>query len=101
MNIPEWLDRKEAEGVDVSQIELPEELLFDAVPDETVFFKTYNPCSILCAREHPYATVERYGHWYHCRGQDKTAGIHKTGMEWRFFTKSRDLAVATARARIE
>ena len=101
MDITEWLDRKEAEGIDVSQIEPPEELLFDAVSDETVFFKSYNPCSILCAREHPYATVERYGQWYLCRGQDKKAGIHATGMEWRFFTKDKELAIRTARSRIE
>ncbi|OPY06885.1 MAG: hypothetical protein A4E67_01335 [Syntrophaceae bacterium PtaB.Bin038] len=101
MNISEWLDRKEAEGVDVSQIELPGELLFDAVPDETVFFETYNPCSILCAREHPYATVERYGRWYCGRGQDKKAGIHRTGMEWRFNTRNKDLAIRTARSHIE
>jgi len=101
MNIAEWLDCKEAEGVDVSQIELPEELLFDAIPDESGFFKTYIPCSILCDREHPYATVERYGRWYYCRGQDKKAGIHKTGMEWRFITRNKDLAIRTARSRIE
>ena len=101
MNISDWLDKKEAEGADVSQIELPEELLFDAVPDETVFFKTYNPCSILCAKEHPFSTVERFGHWYSCRGQDKKAGIHATGMEWRFFTRDKDLAIKTAKSHIE
>lgn len=101
MSISDWLDQKEKEGFDVSRIEPPEELLSDAVPDETVFFKTYNPCSILCAKEHPYATVERYGHWYLCRGQDKKAGIHKTGMEWRFITRNKDLAIRTARSHIE
>jgi len=101
MNISEWLDRKEAEGADVSQIELPEELTYDSVPDETVFFKTYNPCSILCAKEHPFSTVERFGHWYSCRGQDKKAGIHATGMEWRFFTRDKDLAIKTAKSHIE
>ena len=101
MNISEWLDQKEEEGVDLSRVELPEELLFDAVPDETVYFKTYNPCSILCAKEHPYSTVERFGRWYYCRGQDRKAGIHVTGLEWRFFTRDRNLAVQTARSRIE
>ncbi len=101
MNISDWLDKKEAEGVDVSHIELPEELTYDNVPDETVFFKTYNPCSILCAKQHPFSTVERVGHWYYCRGQDKKAGIHTTGMEWRFFTRDKDLAIKTAKSHIE
>lgn len=101
MSISDWLDMQEAAGADVSHIALPEELAFDAVPDEVVYFKTYNPCSILCAKEHPYATVERYGHWYLCRGQDKKAGIHKTGMEWRFITRNKDLAIRTARSHIE
>ena len=101
MNIAEWLDQKGKEGVDVSRIEPPEELLFDAAPDETVFFRTYNPCSILCAKNHPFATVERFGRWYYCRGQDRKAGIHTTGMEWRFFTKDKELAIRTAQSRIE
>jgi hypothetical protein len=101
MNISEWLDKKEAEGIDVSQIVLPDELLRDEDPDETVFFKAFNPCSILCPKEHPFSTVERFGHWYYCRGQDKKAGIHATGMEWWFFTKDKDLAVKTAKSHIE
>jgi hypothetical protein len=101
MSISDWLDMKEAEGVDVSGIELPEELLYDASADETVFFKTYNPCSILCAKDHPFSTVERYGHWYYCRGQDRKAGIHATGMEWRLFTKDKGLAIQTAKSHIE
>ena len=101
MTISDWLDRKEAEGIDVSQITLPDELAFDSVPDETVSFQTYNPCSILCDRNHPFSTVERFGHWYHARGQDKKAGIHKSGMEWSFFTKDKDLAIKTARSHIE
>jgi hypothetical protein len=79
MGISDWLDMQEAARVDVSNIALPEELAFDAVPDETVFFKTYNPCSILCAKEHPFATVERYGRWYWCRGQDRKAGSSSGG----------------------
>ena len=101
MGISEWLDMKEAEGADVARVELPQELRFDAVPDETVYFKSYNPCSILCSKEHPYSTVERFGHWYYCRGQDRKAGIHTTGMEWHFFTKDKNLAIQTARTHIE
>ena len=33
MNISEWLDEKEAEDVDVSQIVLPDDLSYDEVPD--------------------------------------------------------------------
>ena len=101
MNISDWLDRKVAEGIDVSQIALPDDLSYDAVPDEVVFFQVLQPCSILCSKNHPFSTVERFGHWYSCRGQDKKAGIHATGMEWTFVTKDKDLAVKTARSRIE
>jgi len=48
MKISDWLDEKEAENVDVSQIELPTDISFDAVPDETVFFIEDNPCGFLC-----------------------------------------------------
>lgn len=101
MTISDWLDRKEAEGIDVSQITLPDELSRDEDPDETVFFKAFNPCSILCTGNHPFSTVERFGRWYYCRGQDKKAGIHKSGMEWSFFTKDKDLAIKTAKSHIE
>lgn len=35
MNISKWLDEKEAESLDVSQIALPKDLSYDGVPDET------------------------------------------------------------------
>ncbi len=101
MNISEWLDRKEAEGADLSQITLPETMTFDNPPDETVYFKQYRPCSVLCSGNHPFSTVERYGRWYHARGQDKKAGIHRKGMEWSLFTKDKDLAIKTAQSHIE
>lgn len=101
MKIPKWLDEKEAEGVDVSQIELPDDLLYDAEPSEVVFFEVYRPCSMLCAKNHPFATVERFKHWYYCRGQDKKAGIHTKGMEWKFFTKNKELAIRTAKSHME
>jgi hypothetical protein len=101
MKISDWLDEKEAENLDVSQIALPEELSYDEVPDETIFFEEINPCGILCTGNHPFSTVERLGHWYYCRGQGKEAGIHSSKMEWRLFTKDRDLAVQTAKAHIE
>jgi hypothetical protein len=101
MRISEWLDKKEAEGFDVSQIQLPEYLSYDELPDETVFYEEIRPCGILCTRNHPFSTVERFGHWYHCRGQDKKAGIHSSEMKWRLFTKDLDLAIKTAKSHIE
>jgi hypothetical protein len=101
MTVSEWLDAQEAQGIDVSQIDLPEDLSYDAVPDETIYFNEFRPCSILCPENHPYATVERFGRWYMSRGQDKTAGIHSTDGFWHLFTKDRDLAVETARSHVE
>jgi len=101
MKISDWLDEKEAENVDVSQIELPTDLSFDAVPDETIFFKEDNPCGLLCTDNHPFSKVERFGHWFYCKGQDKKAGIHSSQMKWRLFTKNKNLALQTAKARIE
>ena len=49
MNISKWLDKKESEGVDVSQIVLPEDMKNDEAPDETIFFKEINHCGILCS----------------------------------------------------
>lgn len=101
MLIAEWLDEKEREKVDVSQIELPRNMAYDQDPDETIFYQEYRPCGLFCTENHPFATVERFGHWYYCRGQDKKAGIHSAEMKWRFFTKDRELALATAKAHLE
>ena len=101
MKLSEWLDRKEAEGLDVSQIALPDDLTYDEDPDETIYFKEIKPCGILCEQNHPFSTVERFGHWFYSRGQDKKAGIHASGMEWRLFTRNEDLAIKTAMAHIE
>lgn len=48
MSISEWLDKKDSEGVDVSHIEVPDDLAYDEVPDETIYFKQIRPCGILC-----------------------------------------------------
>ena len=101
MQISDWLDEKEAEKVDVSQIILPADMSFDEAPEESVYFKEYKPCGVLCTKNHPFSTVERFGHWYYCRGQDKKAGIHSSGMKWRLFTRDKDLALQTAKAHIE
>jgi hypothetical protein len=39
---------------------------------------------------HSFSTVERFGHWYFCRGRNKATGIHSSGMEWKLFTKEKD-----------
>jgi hypothetical protein len=97
----EWLDEREAEGLDVSQIVIPANLSFDEKPAETIFFEEIKTCGLLCTENHPFSTVERFGHWYICRGQDKNAGIHSSGMEWKLITKDKDLAIRTARSHIE
>lgn len=101
MTISEWLDEKEAEGTDVSQITLPADLSYDEAPDETIFFQEINPDGILSIADHPFSTVERFGHWYFCRGRDKATGNSSSGVEWRLFTKDKDLAVKTAKSHIE
>jgi hypothetical protein len=101
MNISDWLDQKEQEGVDVSRIVLPRDLSYDEDPAETIYFKEIRPCGILCTGSHPFSMVERFGHWFYCTGQDKQAGIHATGMKWSLFTKDKGLALRTAKAHIE
>jgi hypothetical protein len=101
MKISDWLDEKKAENVDVSQITLPANMSYDEDPDETIFFKDINPCGLFCTENHPFATVERFGHWYLSRGQDKKAGIHSSEMMWRLFTKNKNIALQTAKAHIE
>ncbi len=96
MSVSDWLDQKVKANVDVSQIDVPAEIVFDSTADETVFFEEMNPCGMLCTRDHPYAKIERFGHWYVCRGQDKRAGIHSAKRKWRFITQDRNEAVQTA-----
>jgi hypothetical protein len=100
MKISDWLDEKEAEKVDVSQIVLPADLAFDEVSDETIYFEEMNPCGMLCTGNHPFSTVERFGHWYYSRGQDQKAGIHSTELKWRLFTKDKALALQTAKSHL-
>lgn len=101
MRISDWLDEKAAENVDVSQIVLPENMAYAEDPEETIFYKEIRPCGLFCTENHPFATVERFGHWFYCRGQDKDAGIHSSEMKWWFFTKDRDVAIKTAKEHIE
>ena len=101
MRISDWLDEKEADNVDVSQIVLPENMTYAEDPEETIFYKEIRPCGLFCTENHPFATVERFGHWFYCRGQDKEAGIHSSEMKWWLFTKDRDVAIKTAKEHIE
>lgn len=101
MKISDWLDEKVAEKVDVSQIDLPADIAFDSEPDEILFFKEDNPCGSFCTKNHPFSKVERFGHWFFCKGQDKKAGIHSSQLKWRLFTKDKELALKTAKAHIE
>ena len=101
MKISDWLDKKEADKFDVSQIVLPDDLPYDEVPDETIFFEEVNPNGILSIANHPFSTVERFGHWYYCRGRDKATGTNLSGKEWRLFTRDKDLALKTAKSHIE
>lgn len=101
MKISDWLDEKAAERGDVSQITLPADMAYDEAPDETIFFEEANPCGFLCTESHPFSTVERFGHWYLSRGQDRKAGSHSSEMKWRLFTKDREIALQTAKAHLE
>lgn len=101
MNISEWLDKNEGQGRDVSHVALPADLASDEAPAETIFFQEIRPCSILCTGDHPFSTVERFGHWYYSRGRDKENGPHTTKPRWWLFTRDKDLAIKTAKAHIE
>lgn len=101
MKISDWLDEKEAENVDVSQIELPRNLYFDEDPDETLYFEEIRPCGLVCQKNHPFSAVERFGPWYCARGQDQQAGIHSSRMMWHLFTRDRELALQTAKEHIK
>jgi len=101
MNISEWLDQKEAQGVDVSRMVLPPDMANEEEPDETLYFKEIRICSVLCPGNHPFATVERFGHWYYSRGREKEAGQHTNKPPWWLLTKDKDLALKTARLHIE
>jgi len=100
MNISQWLDEKEAEGVDVSHIALPDHMESSEAPDETIFFKEIRACSILCTGDHPFSTVERFGHWYYARGREKDNGPHTAKPQWWLFTKDKQIALKTARSHI-
>ena len=57
---------------------------------------------MLCAENHPFATVERFGHWYRCRGRDRDGdAVHTSKEPWWLFTKDRDLAVRTAKSHLD
>jgi hypothetical protein len=99
--ISDWLDKKEKENSDVSKIVLPADLSYNEAPDETIFFQEINPDGALSIANHPFSTVERFGHWYYSRGRDKATGRTSPGKEWRLFTKDKNLALETAKLHIK
>ncbi len=101
MKISKWLDKKQEEGADMTQIELPIGMLIDEEPDKTLYYKEINSCGFFCAKNHPFSKVEKYGSWYYCKGQDKKAGIHSSEMKWKLFTKDKAVALQTAAEHIE
>lgn len=101
MKISEWLDEHVAKNTEISQIEVPKNMFHEEDPDETIFYKEIRPCGLFCTENHPFATVERYGHWFCSRGQDKRAGIHSSKMKWKIFTKDKDTALQKAQEHIE
>lgn len=101
MKLSDWLDQQEAEKGDVAQTVVPRDIAFDSKPDETIYFKEIRPCGMFCSEPHPFSKVERYGHWYAASGQDERAGIHSSAMQWKLFTKDRELALKTAKEHIE
>jgi hypothetical protein len=101
MKLSDWLDQKEKENLNLSEIVLPKNISYDEDPDETIYYQEHNPWGLFCTENHPFATIERFGHWYYCRGQSKKAGIHSSEMKWRLFTKDRNFAFQTAKAHIE
>ena len=103
MTLAKWLDDMDADGKDMYNLKLPENLAYDADPDEILFFEEINPCGFLCSEEHPFAVVERFDHWYYARGRDKGETLHSAEPqnEWGIFTKDKQLAIATAKMHIE
>jgi len=101
MKISDWLDEHVEKNTDISQIEVPKNMFFEEDPDETIYYKEIRPCGLFCTENHPFATVERYGHWFCSRGQDKRAGIHSSKMKWKIFTKNKETALKKAQERIE
>jgi len=101
MNISYWLDKKRVQKIDVSQIEVPADMFYDEDPDEMIYFEENKPCGYFCVENHPFSKVERFGHWYYCKGQDKKAGIHSSDMKWHLFTKDKEIALQAAKKHIE
>ena len=101
MNISGWLDQQKEEYGDISQIELPADLTYDEEPDEMVFFEEINHCGILCSKNHPFSSIVRYGQWYYCTGQDKSAKVHSSEKMWHLLTMDKHLALNTAKEHIE
>ena len=101
MNISDWLDRKVAEGIDVQpRSHCLTICRMTLSPTRSYFFRFCSP-AVSSAQKSPLFHGRALRALVSCRGQDKKAGVHATGMEWTFFTKDKDLAVKTAKSRIE
>ncbi|HKJ65839.1 MAG TPA: hypothetical protein VJ969_10575 [Desulfopila sp.] len=101
MKISDWLDAQEADNQDITTIEVPKTMFYKEDPDETLYYQEIQPCGLFCTKDHPFATVVRYGHWFYARGRDKDQGTHSSQPEWRMFTRDKELAIQTARSHIE
>lgn len=101
MKVAEWLDKQQAAGVAIADLEIPQEILVNDDPDEIIYYQEINECGLFCQENHPYAKVERYDSWYHAKGQDKRAGKHSDKMMWDMVTKDKTEALRVAREHIE
>jgi len=100
MKISEWLDKKEAKALMYLKSHCPIASLMNDEPDDTIFFKDMN---------HDGSFLPPIIRFY-CRalwalvllpGRDSVTGNHSPGIEWRLFTKDKDLALKTAKSHIE
>jgi len=101
MKVAEWLDGQEAEGVELATLQIPKDILVNDDPDEIIFYREINECGLFCQENHPHAKVERFGHWFHAKGQDKLAGKHSDKMMWDLVTRDKNEAIRVARKHIE
>jgi hypothetical protein len=99
MKISDWLDEKEAEKLDVSQIALPDDLSYDKVPDETIFLRRLIFAGFSVQAIIPFLRSSALDTGIIVEVETRRPAF--TRQEWRFFTKDRDLAIKTAKSHIE
>lgn len=101
MKVIEWLNVNVSEGDDITPLHIPHHLLVNDDPDEILYYKEVNECGLFCQENHPFAKVERYGHWYRIFGQDKRASKHSDEMTFDVVTKDKVKALQMAQNHIE